>query len=193
MILWRYIQTRRQFKGWNFGYWDDAQQPSQSGSIVISDDAGRGPNAPSPRPVGIYDRWLITRFTLAFLFVWYVIFPIWHRSLRIFYSVCTDLVLISTIEVFLVLFQISSQKTNTADALASMADLSAARAKGSAAVTAPGVTGSLVAFIVFGTTEPLRKKMYQTFVPKRFQRPTTASRANVYILAADARLGHELV
>lgn len=45
------------------------------------------------------------------------------------------------------------------------ADLSAARANSSFALFMPGVTASLITFVVFGTTRPFREYMWDTFVP----------------------------
>jgi hypothetical protein len=121
------------------------------------------------------------------------LFQVLHLLLRIIYQICADLKSTSAIETWLLLFQLGSQKSNMLDALASKPDLSASRAKASAAFTPPGVTGSLVAFIVFGTTEPLRKKMYQTFVPKRFQRLPTLWQTQPYDSPSNMRMGHDRI
>ncbi|KAJ0164263.1 hypothetical protein CTA2_1408, partial [Colletotrichum tanaceti] len=49
-------------------------------------------------------------------------------------------------------------------------DLSTRRARSSVRGYLPGVTPSLVAFLVFGTTKTFQRKIYETFVPEWFRR-----------------------
>jgi hypothetical protein len=55
------------------------------------------------------------------------------------------------------------------DAMSEAADLSAEHAKEIVTNFLPGVSPSLLSFIVFGTTKPFRHYMYKKFVPRRFQ------------------------
>lgn len=123
-ILGKYIHTRRKLLSWN----------------------------PYARPIGtngassIYDRWLLVRFTIAFI-------------------------VLSAYEVVTILFQVSFfLGTKDATAIGNAPDLSVARAISDSLVYIPGVTSGLLVFVVFGTTRPFRRTMYQTFVPTRFQK-----------------------
>jgi hypothetical protein len=100
---------------------------------------------------GMWDRWLLVRFTIAFV------------SLSVF-------------EVTNTLFQIRAVMNAESDAAASAPDFSAERAKGAWIFFMPGVTPGLFIFIVFGTTTPLRRYMYETIVPTRWQRQYRAER-----------------
>ncbi|KAK2042045.1 hypothetical protein LZ31DRAFT_373819 [Colletotrichum somersetense] len=55
-------------------------------------------------------------------------------------------------------------------------DLSVKRARTSIRGYVPGVSPSLAAFLVFGTTKTFQEKMYSTFVPKIFQRQNRKKR-----------------
>ncbi|KAI0484655.1 hypothetical protein GGR56DRAFT_35051 [Xylariaceae sp. FL0804] len=134
-ILGKYVQSRRQFKSWSVDY-------GKRGGL----ESGQNSNGPpQPKSQGIYDRWLLVRFTLGFI-------------------------LLGTFEITNVLFQLAGRQNSTHDAKLMHPDVSAARARSSAVLFLPGVTPPLLAFAVFGTTKPFRLHMYRTFVPKRFQR-----------------------
>ncbi|KAI1339145.1 hypothetical protein F5Y15DRAFT_416455 [Xylariaceae sp. FL0016] len=142
-ILAKYVQSRRQFKSWSIGY-----GKGSGSSDVEAPESGGGP---SSRSKGIYDRWLMVRFTLGFIFL-------------------------GAFELTNVLFQLAGRENTTIDALSDKPDLSASRATSTAVLFLPGVTPPLLAFLVFGTTTPFRKSMYQTFLPRRFQCEPTSSR-----------------
>ncbi|KAK9422753.1 hypothetical protein SUNI508_00616 [Seiridium unicorne] len=138
MILVRYLQSRGQFKTWNIGYGVNSQ--------TTDTDTRRSSLAPRRRRRnGIYDKWLIIRFTIAF-------------------------VALGAFECSIATFQVTGQQNNTVDFLSEKPNTSASKAIRVALQDLPGVTASLIPFIVFGTTKPFREKMYQTFIPKRWQR-----------------------
>ncbi|ORY65208.1 uncharacterized protein BCR38DRAFT_523711 [Pseudomassariella vexata] len=139
MILIKYIQTRRQFKAWSVDY-------GKNSRVSKSSPAPRISGAPHlKRSLGIYDRWLVVRFTSAFVVLFIFEFTnVW--------------------------FQITAHQNNIRDARASSPDFSASRARKSYLLDIPGVSASLLSFLMFGTTKPFRDKMYTTFIPKRFQR-----------------------
>lgn len=66
-ILARYIQSRRQLVSWGVEY----------GNRSASKGSGQARNsnslAPPPQHHGVYDPWLMTRFTIAFVVMGYVI------------------------------------------------------------------------------------------------------------------------
>ncbi|KAK7958266.1 hypothetical protein PG996_010294 [Apiospora saccharicola] len=135
MILIRYVHTRRMLKTWSHGY------GKKSSSTETTSNGPQTTSGGPQRPLqSIYDRWLLIRFTIAFVF------------LAIF-------------EVTNIVFQITAQKNNNRDAVATTPDLSAERAISMMIFNMPGVTASLLAFVVFGTTRPFRERMYRTFVP----------------------------
>ncbi|KAI0017538.1 hypothetical protein F4780DRAFT_591236 [Xylariomycetidae sp. FL0641] len=148
-ILYKYIRSRRQFKGWSVGYGKN----STGASMQASQTKGQRPPQQSR---GIYDRWLLVRFTIAF-------------------------VVLGVFEITNILFQLLARRNANIDALADKPDLSAARAQSTTVLFLPGVSPSLLAFIVFGTTKPFREFMYRTFIPKRFQRapPEHSSKARL--------------
>ncbi|KAH7040376.1 uncharacterized protein B0I36DRAFT_9455 [Microdochium trichocladiopsis] len=117
---------------------------------------------PYARPVqatgqsSIYDRWLLMRFTIAFF-------------------------VLSAYEIVTVLFQAShAASTKDAASIGSEPDLSAARAFGENLVYLPGVSSGFLVFVVFGTTKTFRTTMYQTFVPKRFQKVERKTNQSAY-------------
>ncbi|KAK8090863.1 hypothetical protein PG994_000368 [Apiospora phragmitis] len=79
-------------------------------------------------------------------------------------------------EVVNIIFQIAAQQNNNRDAAAAVPDMSAGRAISVTYFNMPGVTASLLAFVVFGTTRPFRERMYQTFVPGWFQKKKETTR-----------------
>ena len=59
--------------------------------------------------------------------------------------------------------QVAWQRNTSQDTLAASPDTSAARARHDSALFLPGVSSSLLAFIVFGTTTPFRRHMRRVF------------------------------
>ncbi|KAI1389098.1 uncharacterized protein F4822DRAFT_429710 [Hypoxylon trugodes] len=93
----------------------------------------------------IYDRWLVLRFSISF-------------------------VVLAVFQLITILSEISQLSNHTKEKLGDSADLSAGRAKNDFLLFIPGVSTSLLVFIVFGTTRTFRKTMYSKFIPKRFQK-----------------------
>ncbi|KAK8109911.1 hypothetical protein PG999_008048 [Apiospora kogelbergensis] len=143
-ILIRYIQSRRQLLVWDVRYGGASSSYGFSASMSHQSQ-GRQRQAASR---GIYDRWLMTRFTIAFF-------------------------ILSIFELSNMLFQFTGMQNSNKDALRSSPDTSVERAKETAVLFLPGPAPSFLLFIVFGTTAPFRKHMYRTFVPKRWQREKT--------------------
>ncbi|KAK0390003.1 hypothetical protein NLU13_3576 [Sarocladium strictum] len=180
MIVGRYVHTRRKFL-----IWSEQVGNSQSNIGTSSYDhtvttasktnvTSSMPNAGGRRSRNMWDRWLLVRFTIAFL--------------------C-----LSIFEVTNTLFQIMSVTNADRDAQSTTPDFSAARAKRTWVFFMPGVTPGLFIFVVFGTTTTLRKYMYQKLVPKRWQRrhreereaaaAAAASSSSAAAAAAAARSG----
>ncbi|TLS30994.1 hypothetical protein PpBr36_02620 [Pyricularia pennisetigena] len=101
--------------------------------------------APRRKRQGIWDRWLMLRFTIGF-------------------------VALSIFEVTNTLFQIMAVTNATSDLAAAEPDLSPERASADWIFFMPGVTPGLFIFIIFGTTTPLRRYMRETLVPRRWRR-----------------------
>ncbi|KAK9774624.1 putative Glycoside hydrolase [Seiridium cardinale] len=135
-ILARYVQSRRQLVTWSVKYGNSS---SNNSSV---------PNRASSyqqKSSGIYDRWLMTRFTVAFI-------------------------VLSIFELTNMLFQFTGMSNSKKDAVSASPDYSVERAKETTVLFLPGPAPSYLLFIVFGTTTPFRKYMYATFVPKRWHR-----------------------
>jgi hypothetical protein len=66
-ILARYIQSRRQLVSWSVEY---GNQPTSKGSGLARNSTSF---AAHPQHHGVYDPWLMTRFTIAFVVMGYVI------------------------------------------------------------------------------------------------------------------------
>ncbi|KAH6659227.1 hypothetical protein BKA67DRAFT_8593 [Truncatella angustata] len=146
MILVQYVRSRTQFQMSSFGY--------GCSSANTDTDTRRSYVYPrSRRPRGIYDKWLVVRFTIAFV------------ALAIFEAA------IST-------FQVNGQQNNTVDSLSDRPNASASTAIRSSLQDLPGVTASLIPFIVFGTTRPFRQKIWETFVPQCLRRRRRSLRRN---------------
>ncbi|KAI1634468.1 hypothetical protein F4809DRAFT_665429 [Biscogniauxia mediterranea] len=94
---------------------------------------------------GIYDRWLLTRFTIAFI-------------------------VLSAFELSNILFQLHGMSNSNGDAKLDQPDLSVERAHETAVLFLPGPAPSFLLFIVFGTTAQCRKQITAALLPKRWQR-----------------------
>lgn len=65
MILLKYIETRRQLRTFSVGY----GKKSASSSTNPSSTIGRLGKPLRPERQGIYDKWLMLRFTIAFIVI----------------------------------------------------------------------------------------------------------------------------
>ncbi|KAL8348867.1 hypothetical protein RB601_002207 [Gaeumannomyces tritici] len=146
VIFARYVRSKRKFLHWA----PDNSYPAGGGGGSSTLESGIGTTTTQtrdgqpPRKQGIWDRWLMVRFTIAF------------AALGIFQVTNT-------------LFQIMAVTNATADLGAQEPDLSAGRAAGAWIFFMPGVTPGLFIFIIFGTTAPLRTYMWETLVPARWR------------------------
>ncbi|KAI1497283.1 hypothetical protein F5X99DRAFT_423639 [Biscogniauxia marginata] len=138
-ILFRYIQTRRQLVPFFPGSLQSSDpEGSKSRSNRIWGSSVLGSN-------GVYDRWLMTRFTISF-------------------------VLLGVFQATSFLFQRYSAHNTEADLQSARPDLSPARARQTLYLFIPGNTPGVALFIVFGTTTAFRRHMYKTLVPRRWQK-----------------------
>ncbi|KZL83170.1 hypothetical protein CI238_04511 [Colletotrichum incanum] len=140
-ILIRYVQSRRKLTTFNASYGDSSQSGARHTETTASFSTGK---AHPPRR-SVYDRWLMGRFTIAFL------------ALSIF-------------EVTNTLFQLSSINNNKKDAALTEPDFSLERAKATFALFLPGVTPGIFLFIIFGTTKTCRTLMVETFTLRRWRK-----------------------
>ncbi|KAK1977400.1 hypothetical protein LZ30DRAFT_601314 [Colletotrichum cereale] len=106
----------------------------------------------------IYDNWLVVRFSLAFF------------ALAIYQFVS-------------ILFQVSSSRQNSRDFLRESPDLSVVRLHQDLLFFIPGVSASLLTFVVFGTTKTFLEYLADMLVPqslrdrvRRTSRPRALSR-----------------
>jgi hypothetical protein len=124
----------------NLGYNGDSQ---------LTRDPRTAARPPPPTPMQptsrIYDRWLMTRFSIAFV------------ALCVF--ALTNM-----------LVQLNGISNAGKDVSRSSPDFSVDRAKATTATSFVGPPPSYLLFIIFGTTKPFLRHMYTTFVPKRWQR-----------------------
>ncbi|KAI5920560.1 hypothetical protein F4810DRAFT_411921 [Camillea tinctor] len=138
-ILFRYIQTRRKLAP----FFPSSLQSSNQGSSKSRNGITWGARALGSH--GVYDRWLMTRFTLSFI-------------------------LLGVFQATSFLFQRFSAHNTEVDIQSATPDLSSHRACQTLYLFIPGNTPGVALFIVFGTTTTFRHHMYKTFVPRRWQR-----------------------
>ncbi|KAI1345241.1 hypothetical protein F5Y15DRAFT_365339 [Xylariaceae sp. FL0016] len=162
-VLGKYIYTKRKLLSWNVKYGRSSKT--------------RGRNEAPRDHASIYDRWLMVRFTITFIFL-------------------------SLFALFVVSFQLRQLGDTAQEALADAADLSAERARADFGSFATGVSASVLVFIMFGTTRQFLKTILRTFVPRRFQRanpmadpsttafPSGRGESSANDLEAEAQLGH---
>ncbi|KAL0776472.1 hypothetical protein CaCOL14_007759 [Colletotrichum acutatum] len=137
VILVKYIHTRRNLLSWNVRYGQRSNSTKSSDTLVF--DSGS-----ETRRRSIYDRWLVVRFSIAFV------------ALAIF-------------QVVTIMFQVSSAKQNSRDSLSESPDLSTERLHLDLILFLPGVSASLLTFVVFGTTKTFRDYLVARLVPRRLR------------------------
>ncbi|RYP64587.1 hypothetical protein DL771_008700 [Monosporascus sp. 5C6A] len=98
----------------------------------------------------IYDRWLLIRFSIGFC-------------------------ILALFNLTNILCQISWNDNISRDVEADGPDMSAERARHDSALFLPGVSSSLLAFIIFGTTTPFRTHMREVFIDRWRRRRTQPS------------------
>ncbi|KAK1965064.1 hypothetical protein LY78DRAFT_581211 [Colletotrichum sublineola] len=89
----------------------------------------------------IYDNWLVVRFSIAF-------------------------VALATYQFFSILFQVLSSRQNSRDFLRKSPDFSIDRLHQDLLFFIPGVSASLLTFVVFGTTKTFLKYLVDTLAPR---------------------------
>ncbi|KAK3398222.1 hypothetical protein B0T20DRAFT_202777 [Sordaria brevicollis] len=141
-ILIKYIHTRAALMSWNVRYGQNSS--AQSNNPYSGTGSMPSGSRPGIQHKNIYDSWLAVRFTVAFV------------ALGLF-------------ELVVIFFQLRAANTNTKENIPPEPDLSAARAQGDFALFVPGVSASLLIFIVFGTTRTFRDHIWATFAPKSLQ------------------------
>ncbi|PSR92049.1 hypothetical protein BD289DRAFT_196596 [Coniella lustricola] len=142
LILTKYIKTRRELKKWEVATHVDGRTTWRSFRLA-DDDTGGTPSV--AHSTGIYDNWLITRFSIAFAF------------LCIF-------------EMDSIVIALTNRNTVLAQALDSAPNLSASHARAVFALFIPSAFASLLTLFTFGTTRHCRSIIYRTFVPRPWQK-----------------------
>ncbi|KAK4163251.1 hypothetical protein QBC43DRAFT_68789 [Cladorrhinum sp. PSN259] len=144
-ILVKYISSRLLLTGWNVRY---GRNTEESGTGTANDASTRR-SVVKPKMKNIYDKWLVTRFSIAFI------------ALSLFQLVVVN-------------FQVRAAGTNNAENIPEAPDLSAGRAISDCVLYIPGATAGLLTFLVFGTTRNFRDYMWKSFAPKCLQRKREA-------------------
>ncbi|KAJ9136873.1 Glycoside hydrolase [Pleurostoma richardsiae] len=125
-ILGRYIHTKRKLLKWSQTY-------------------GQSFSSGTGRPKGMYDRWLLLRFTIAF-------------------------VMLAAFEVTNSLFQATAASNNRKDAASPAPNLSLGRTRNTLLLFLPGVTPGLFMFLIFGMTAAFRRHMREKLLPEGWRR-----------------------
>ncbi|KAI1636653.1 hypothetical protein F4809DRAFT_373760 [Biscogniauxia mediterranea] len=144
-ILARYVNSKKKFSQWTPPHGSSSGGTGVNSSISTRVSNNLGSEQKSMRRRGIYDRWLMVRFTCAF-------------------------VLLATFDVTNTLFQITAANNNLKDAGRVEPDFSLSRANTTLFLFLPGNTPGIFVFIIFGTTAGHRKKLAEIFVPRRWQK-----------------------
>lgn len=140
-ILIRYVQSRKKISNWTPQGNDTAATTETSAeTIQTTETADTSKSRKSQRNQGLYDRWLMVRFTVAF-------------------------VILAVFEVTNTLFQLQSVNNNKKDATLAEPDYSVERARSTFFLYLPGVTPGIFLFLVFGTTAGCRTAIKGLLVP----------------------------
>ncbi|KAI1343747.1 hypothetical protein F5Y15DRAFT_177170 [Xylariaceae sp. FL0016] len=146
-ILVRYVQTRKKFSQWSApnGTSNTNETGATEGSSPITESGTyRTKKNPEKKP-GIYDRWLMVRFTCAFF-------------------------VLGVFDVTNTLFQLTATQNNRKDLGSTEPDLSVARANSTFFLFMPGASPGVFLFLIFGTTTGHRQMICETFLPRRWQK-----------------------
>ncbi|KAI0121322.1 hypothetical protein BJ170DRAFT_588289, partial [Xylariales sp. AK1849] len=142
-ILTRYVQSRKKFSNWQ----PEGSSSAATGNTVETTQTSQSPSIQKTKSTtsrSLYDRWLMVRFTIAFV------------TLGIF-------------EVTNTMFQIQSVNNNKKDATLTEPDYSVDRAKTTFFLFLPGVTPGIFVFLVFGTTAGCRAALKDAFIPNAWR------------------------
>lgn len=157
LTLYKYVKTRRlaMGKAGRGGWWASRSSPHEHSSQDLGSETGNGTLSVSEGTVNtrksIYDRALITRFTVGFVILAWVLLVFLLRGLLwcIFFN--------RIFEAAIIIFSVV-KKGNEAEIVRSGGpDYSIGSAKADIAFFIPGATASLVVFLVFGTTKSWRE------------------------------------
>ncbi|KAI0017098.1 hypothetical protein F4780DRAFT_624656 [Xylariomycetidae sp. FL0641] len=136
-ILFRYVQSRRKlfrFDPLRGQSTDPESNLSGSGARTLKSSNGTA----RTRTKGIYDKWLMTRFSVGF-------------------------VLLTIFQITSTLFQRSSADNSQRDVNAAAPDFSTARAISTLFLFLPGNAPGIALFVIFGTTTAFRAHMRRVF------------------------------
>ncbi|KAJ4391519.1 hypothetical protein N0V93_005137 [Gnomoniopsis smithogilvyi] len=143
MILFKYLQTRRRLHTWltlEYGKAASATTAS-SGTRSTAAKFRRSRAYSGSQPRATFDNWLVIRLSIAFatlcVFEWTNISP-----------------------------RVKNRQNVLESANETGPDLSHSRAMSTVTGYLSGVSPSLLAFLVFGTTKAFQRKMYRSFVPR---------------------------
>ncbi|POS73590.1 hypothetical protein DHEL01_v208027 [Diaporthe helianthi] len=146
-VLIRYVRTRQKFTQWSPPNWNSGSTSQGGTEPTLAGSQDSSHRKPSGRR-GLYDRWLMVRFTIAFI------------ALAIFE--CTN-----------TLFQVTALRNNMKDSKASAPDLSTGREIQAMILFMPGTTPGIFIFLVFGTTTSSRKKLANLLIPRNWRESST--------------------
>ncbi|KAG6364239.1 hypothetical protein INS49_005838 [Diaporthe citri] len=147
MILFKYMQTRRLLKTWDgVQYGKGGTSTATSGMRSLRSRANSNRNRPTN---GSFDNWLVIRLSIAF-------------------------VMLCVFEYTNVGPRLTAKGHVVESAYKPEPDTSHKRALSSVRGYLSGVSPSLLAFIVFGTTKTFQKKMYRAFVPRFLRKGSRA-------------------
>ncbi|CAN8097649.1 unnamed protein product [Discula destructiva] len=145
MILFKYLQTRRRLHTWLTLEYGQNSKAASATTASTGMGSKRSRAHSGPRPSATFDNWLVIRLTIAFMalcvFAWTNLSPRFRNRTKI----------LATLD-----------ETGP--------DLSHARAMGTVTGYLSGVSPSLLAFLVFGTTKAFQRKMARTFLPAFLRR-----------------------
>ncbi|KAK4196310.1 hypothetical protein QBC40DRAFT_309997 [Triangularia verruculosa] len=157
-ILGKYIHSRVMVLSWDVRYGQRSTNTGERTGDGTADGTGQygggsnaSPKAPLPKRRNIYDRWLVLRFTVAF-------------------------VALSLFQLVVVMFQLRASQTNSVENVPREPDLSAGRAATDFVLYVPGVTAPVLGYLVFGTTRTFRDYAWSVLAPRCLQAKREARR-----------------
>ncbi|KAK4172978.1 hypothetical protein QBC36DRAFT_381363 [Triangularia setosa] len=142
-ILGKYVHSRIMVLSWDVRY-GRSTNTGEGTTDGTGQYASTTPKAPLPKRKNIYDRWLVLRFTVAF-------------------------VALSLFQLVVVMFQLRASQTNSVENVPAAPDLSAGRAATDFVLYVPGVTAPVLAYLVFGTTRTFRDYAWSVLAPRCLQ------------------------
>ncbi|KAK0665703.1 hypothetical protein QBC41DRAFT_339660 [Cercophora samala] len=152
-ILGKYVHSRVMVLSWDvrYGRSTNSGEGTNGTNDGTNQYTGSCPKPPLPKRKNIYDRWLVLRFTVAF-------------------------VALSLFQLVVVMFQLRASQTNSVENVPAEPDLSAGRAVTDFVLYVPGVTAPVLAYLVFGTTRTFRDYAWSVLAPRSWQEKREARR-----------------